>query len=70
MDDDDTAQALVELARDCLTKGDDKRAARLLADAAATRLLADAAYHAHHPETRQQVRELTVQRLEARRPAR
>jgi hypothetical protein len=55
--DDDTAQVLVEMADQCLAAGDDKRAGRLLADAAATRLLADAAYHARHAGSRLQARE-------------
>jgi hypothetical protein len=55
MADNDDAQALVEMARDCLAAGDDKRAARLLTDAA---------YHTHDPLIEQQVRELASQRLE------
>jgi hypothetical protein len=55
MADNADAQALVDMARDCLATGDDKRAARLLTDAA---------YHTHDPMIEQQVRELAKQRLE------
>jgi hypothetical protein len=48
-------QALVTQAREYLAAGDDKKAARLLTDAA---------YHTHDPEIERQVRELAVQGLE------
>jgi hypothetical protein len=48
-------QALVATARDDLAAGDDKKAARLLTDAA---------YHTHDPEIERQVRELAAQGLE------
>jgi hypothetical protein len=54
MADDTGAQALVEMARDCLAAGNDKRAARLLTDAA---------YQTHDPMIEQQVRELAEQKL-------
>jgi hypothetical protein len=47
-------QGLVQEARDHLTAGNDKQAARLLTDAA---------YHTHDPEIEQQVRELAAQGL-------
>ncbi len=48
-------QGLVLKARDHLTAGDDKEAARLLTDAA---------YHTHDPEIERQVRDLASQGLE------
>jgi hypothetical protein len=48
-------QALLTEARDHLAARDDKRAARLLTDAA---------YHTHDPELEKQVRELAAQGLE------
>jgi hypothetical protein len=54
MADDADAQALVDMARDCLATGNDKRAARLLTDAA---------YQTHDPLIEQQVRELAKQKL-------
>ena len=48
-------QALVTEAREKLSSGDDKQAARLLTDAA---------YHTHDPQIEQQVRELASQGLE------
>lgn len=48
-------QALVAKARDDLAAGDDKKAARLLTDAA---------YHTHDSEIERQVRELAAQGLE------
>jgi hypothetical protein len=48
-------QALVKQARDELSAGNDKEAARLLTDAA---------YHTHNPEIERQVRELAAQGLD------
>lgn len=48
-------QSLVAEARDHLSAGDDKKAARILTDAA---------YHTHDPELERQVRELAAQGLE------
>jgi hypothetical protein len=48
-------QALVKQARDELSAGNEKEAARLLTDAA---------YHTHNPEIERQVRELAAQGLE------
>ena len=48
-------QGLVSQARDHLAAGDDKKAARLLTDAAS---------HTHDPGVEQQVRELATQGLE------
>jgi hypothetical protein len=53
---DESAMALVHMARDCLATGDDKRAARLLTDAA---------YQTHNPEIEQQVRQIAAHRLES-----
>jgi hypothetical protein len=48
-------EALVKQARDELSAGNEKEAARLLTDAA---------YHTHNPEIERQVRELAAQGLE------
>jgi hypothetical protein len=48
-------KALVAEARDRLASGDDKKAARLLTDAA---------YHTHDPVIEREVRQLAVQGLE------
>lgn len=55
MIDQPTVRTLVAKARDCLTAGDEKHAARLLTDAA---------YSTHDPEIERQVRELAEQGLE------
>jgi hypothetical protein len=55
MVDHPNAEALVTQARDCLAAGDDKKAARLLTDAA---------YHTRDPQIEGQVRELAAQGLE------
>lgn len=55
MADNLNVQSLVTMARDNLAAGDNKKAARLLTDAA---------YHTHDPEIEQQVRELAAEGLE------
>ena len=55
MVDHPNVQGLVTEARERLAAGDDKKAARVLTDAA---------YHTHDPELERQVRELAAQGLE------